>query len=254
MLQSPLDCLGPRLRAAAAVRHYDRQVMELLKKWKHIIYSGFCGMVVVGIAWFVSSDDSSRQFKISFRGAALEMQAENMEVDHEALLDSMYTHEFSRGGLMAWLENKQIFASADPSLVESIANHVCGRIPEDDREERLRRGKECANEPVVAELRRLADSRDPPFHYAADVVKFGVPDDRPKPGTAYVCRNGIFWRKTVRLSNLDDSSRFVRVEVAGHYPCVDPSAPQIQISEEDAVLLIGGPIRRTEEVLAIVVD
>ena len=221
--------------------------------WNHL-YSVITGMALMGVVWFFMSADNSKLLKVSIGEAALEMQADNMEIEHEALLDSMYMNNFTHGGLMEWLASRQIFAASDPALVEAIATHVCEPIPEDDRAARLRLGGECASKPVVAELRRRVDRREPPFHYAADVVRFGVPDDRPPQGRAYACRNGVFWRRTVQLSNLKDNRRFVRVDVTGHYPCVGPSTPHIQLSEEDAVSLVGGPTRRTEEALAIVVD
>lgn len=228
--------------------------MNLLRKWNHI-YSMFCGMALMGVIWFAMSADNSKLLKVSIGDATLEMQADNMEIEHEVLLDSMYTNDFTRGGLMAWLASRQVFAAADPALVEAIATRVCEPIPEDDREARLRLGRECASRPVVAELRRRADHRETPFHYTGDIVRIGVPDARPPQGKAFACRDGVFWRRSVRLTNLNDNQRFVRVEVtAGHYPCVDPTAPQIQLSEEDAVSLFGGPTRRIERAEAIVVD
>ncbi len=221
--------------------------------WNHA-YSVALGMALMGGIWFAMSADNSKLLKVSIGDVTLEMQADNMEIEHEALLDSMYTNDFTRGGLMAWLGSRQIFAAADLALVEAIATQVCEPIPENDREARLRLGRECASKPVVAELRRRADRRATPFHYTADVVKFGVPNDRPPQGRAYACRNGVFWGRTVQLSSLDYNRRSVRVEVTGHYPCVGPSVPHIQLSEEDAVSLVGGPTRRTEEALAIVVD
>ena len=215
----------------------------------------FLGMVLVGVVWFARSSDSSRLLKVSVGPATLEMQADNMEIRHEELLDSMYTNRFTRGGLMAWLASKQIFAAADPSLVEAIATEVCERLPGDNREERLRLGRDCAGKEVVAELRRRADNRMTPFHYIGDVVTIGVPEVRPPNGRAFACRDGVFWRRTVRLTNLKDNQKFVRVEVdAGHYPCAGGTAPQIQLSEEDAISLFGGPTRRIEEAEAIVVD
>ncbi len=225
-----------------------------LRTWNHV-YSGFCGMVLMGIIWFAMSADSSTLLKVSVGEATLEMQADNMEINHEALLDSMYTNGFTRGGLMAWLAGKQIFAAVDPTLVEAIATEVCEPIPEDDRETRLRLGRDCASNEIVAELRRRADRRITPFHYIGDIVTIGVPEARPPQGRAYGCTDGLFWRRTVRLTNLNDDRRFVRVEVtAGHYPCIDPTAPQIQLSEADAVSLFGGPTRRIERAEAIVVD
>ena len=133
-----------------------------LRTWNHI-FSGFCGMALMGIIWFAMSSDSSKLLTVSVGEATLEMQADNMEI--------------------------------------------------------------------------------------------GVPEARPPEGRAYACRDGLFWRRTVRLTNLDDDQRFVRVEVtAGHYPCVDPTAPQIQLSEADAASLFGGPTRRIERAEAIVVD
>lgn len=228
--------------------------MDLFRRWNHV-YSGFCGMALMGVIWFAMSANDSKLLKVSIGDATLEMQADNMEIEHEVLLDSMYTNDFTRGGLMAWLASRQVFAAADPALVEAIATQVCEPIPEDDREARLRLGRECAARPVVAELRRRADHRETPFHYTGDIVRIGVPDTRPPQGMAFACRDGVFWRRSVRLTNLNDNQRFVRVEVtAGHYPCVDPTAPQIQLSEEDAVSLFGGPTRRIERAEAIVVD
>ena len=215
-------------------------------KWNHFS-SGFCGMALMGIIWFAMSADSSRLLKVSIGDAALEMQADNMEIKHEELLELTYTDDFARGGLMDWLASKLIFEAANPELIEAIATKVCAPIPEDDREARLRLGRACANAPVVAELRRRADRRRTPFHYIGDIVTIGVPDDRPLPGRANACRDGVFWRRDVRLTNLIDNQRFIDVAVTGHYPCTDPTAPQIQLSAEDAVSLFGGPTQKYEQ-------
>ena len=226
--------------------------MNLLK-WNNF-YSVFFGMALMGIIWFAMSDDSSRLLKVSIGEATLEMQADNMEIKHEELLELTYTDSFARGGLMDWLASKQIFEAADPELVEAITTKVCAPIPEDDLEARLRLGRDCANKPVVAELRRRADRRRTPFHYIGDIVTIGVPDARPPQGRAYACRDGVFWRRNVRLTNMNDNQRFVSVDVTGHYPCADPTAPQIQLSAEDAVSLFGGPTQKYEQAEAIVVD
>ncbi len=211
-------------------------------------------MALMGIIWFAMANDSSRLLKVSIGEATLEMQADDMEIKHEELLELTYSDSFARGGLIDWLASKNIFEVANPQLVEAITNDVCEPIPEDDREERLRLGRDCANRPVVAELRRRADRRRTPFHYIGDIVTIGVPDLRPPPGRAYACRDGVFWRRHVRLTNLIDNARFINVEVTGHYPCTDPTAPAIQLSEEDAVALFGGPTQKYEQAEAIVVD
>ena len=211
-----------------------------LSQWNHL-YSVFCGMALMGIIWFAMLDDNSRLLKVSIGEATLQMQADNMEIKHEELLEATYKDEFARGGLMDWLASKQIFEADNPELVEAITTRACAPIPQDNREERLRLGRECANAPVVAELRRRADRRRPPFHYIGDIVTIGVPDARPPRGRASACTDGVFWRRNVRLTNLIDNQRFIDVEVTGHYPCTDPTAPQIQLNAEDAVSLFGGP-------------
>ena len=224
-----------------------------LKNWNHL-YSGMCGMVLMGIIWFAMSDDSSKQLKVSIGEAEIEMQADNMEIRHEELLELTYSDKFAHAGFMDWLARKQIFGAEDVRLVDAIVNDVCKPIPEEDREERLRVGRNCANVPVVAELRRRSDRRRPPFHYIGDIVTIGVPDDRLQKGRAAACTDGVFWRQTVRLTNLANSQRSVTVEVSGHYPCADPSAPEIQLNEGDAVSLFGGSTRKYEQAEAIVVS
>ena len=75
----------------------------------------------MGIIWFAMSDDSSRLLKVSIGEATLEIQADNMEIKHEELLELTYTDSFARGGLMDWLASKKIFEAADPELVEAIS-------------------------------------------------------------------------------------------------------------------------------------
>ena len=228
--------------------------MDHLKKWNHL-YSILVGMALMGIIWFGMSNANSKQLKISIGDASLEMQAENMEIRHEELLDMVYADNFARGGLIEWLANKQIFEVANPDIVDVIATKVCAPIPEDDWEMKLHFGRDCAEKPIVAELRRRADHRRVPFHYIGDIVTVGVPENpRPSQGRAYACRDGIFWGKNVRLTNLNDNQRVVNVEVIGYYACTDPTAPKIQLGEEDAIVLFEGPTRKIERAEAIVMN
>ena len=183
------------------------------------------------------------------------MQTENTEIKHEALLEPTYNNDCARAGLVQWLASKQTFRGSDAKLVNVIVNTVGQPSSEDDREASLGIDRECSEKPAVAELRRRADTRRSPFHFVGAKVRVvGVPDERPPRGRADACRDGEFWRRTVRLTYPGDSQRLIQVEFTGHYPCTDPTAPDIQLTEEDAISLFGGPTRQFEEAVAAVVE
>ena len=208
------------------------------------------GALVVGAFWFATASDSERSLKIAVGDASIEMDASGMEIQHENVLQAMWDDSFAQAGLLDWLYGKDVLRALDHRLIEKF----CDPLPEGSREERLRAGRECADKRVVAELRDLSERRRLPFHYIGEVVTIGTPEDPPPKGRAFACRDGVFWREKVRLTNLQHSNRQVLVEARGHYPCTDPSAPKIQIGLEDAAALFGGPTNKIERAEAIIVE
>ncbi len=162
------------------------------------------------------------------------------------------------GIFISLLANEGIYPTDDTRIVDAITA-LCDPIPNTPLAAYLSAARACAEKPVPARLRQLAQQQDPPFHPAGRVVATGVPDqaDQPPVGGANTCQNGEWYRRRILLTNPLDG-RQVTVFASGHYgqgicgPVV--GAADIQLNEEDAFSIFDGPLNKFEEAVAIIVN
>ena len=161
-----------------------------------------------------------------------------------------------RVGLLAWLAGKGIYPPDDRRIVTAIEG-LCEAIPDSPLKEHLEKSEACAKLPVPAALRKLSEAREPPFHRSGVLVTIGVPGveaDRPNKGQAHTCFNGGWLDRMVKLTDLSER-REVTVSAEYHYgrdlPCDDEgTVPTFQLSEEDAVTLLGLSTDKIERAIA----
>jgi hypothetical protein len=188
--------------------------------------------------------------------ASVEFNVEGDSVDYSQLLNNMFADDFLRPAAIGWLgEKKKLYPLYDERLATAIAQELCEPIPDMPFEERLEKGKACANKPVPSRLRALALDHKPPFHYIGVLVKAGVPAEpahQPQPRRANVCRDGGFLGKRLQVINPRTQKTLV-VKAANSYTCTGyVRFPGIQLSPKDALALFEGqPLAALEDVIVV---
>ena len=150
------------------------------------------GLLVAFFIWRTGpSNPTEQSVEVTFPGgAALRLDASQPEIAHDQLLEEIFADTFMRDGLMGWLADKDIFSLQDARLVEALNERLCGSIPEEPLDKKIKASQDCAALPVAAALRELVDQRQVPFHYVGIPVQVGIParEDQPGLGRAHALR------------------------------------------------------------------
>ena len=217
-------------------------------------------LTAFGAGWGVCSitSDSSRQtMELTFPGGSgLKIDTTAPQIAHGKLLDDIFAQQFSRDGLMGWLADKDIFSFGDVRLVEALNNRLCGSIPGQPLDQKIRASQNCANLPVAAGLRQLVSQKRVPFHYVGVSVQVGIParEHQPQLGWASVCEDSELRSKRVELTNLRTPNR-IEIQASGTYRCTGfTKFPDIQLSFKDALALFPGPFNELQEAVAVVLN
>ena len=194
------------------------------------------GAGIVGIFWWSSGSDETRNLSIQFpTGGRIELSAEaDGAIDHAAVLEQIYSREFSRSGMLNWLQSKQVYSLDSRELPDALAA-PCG-TSQVEREA-------CISIPVLQDLRDRVLSHSPPFHYVGEDVEIGVPnqEDQPPVGRAHACAGGRWSGRRIELSIPAAGNSLEVLADAGVYTCTgEVRTPDLQLSFEDADLLFGG--------------
>ena len=203
---------------------------------------------VVGAFWVLDTDET-RNLSIQFpTGGSIELSAEaDGSIDHAAVLERIYSREFSRSGMLSWLQSKQVYSLDDWNLPDALAE-LCGA----SREER----EACVEITVIEDLRVKMLSHSPPFHYVGEDVEIGVPnqEDQPPMGRAHACAGGPWSGRRIELSSPATGNSVEVVADAGVYTCTgEVRTPELQLNFEDADRLFGGePLREYGSARAVV--
>ena len=229
--------------------------------------SGMGKTVVVGLVVLVAlfiglnyfSGPTEQSVEVTFPGgSALRLDASQPEIAHDQLLEEIFADTFMRDGLMGWLVDKDIFSFKDARLVEALNERLCGSIPEEPLDQKIKASQDCAALPVAAALRQLVDQRQVPFHYVGISVQVGIParEDQPGLGRAHACDDSEFRGKRVELTNPRTSNQ-IEVQVSGTYRCTGFQInmfPNIQLGSEDAQELFPGPFQKFQEAIAVALN
>ncbi len=128
---------------------------------------------------------------------------------------------------------------SDASLARKLASSFPSPPREyDDHEGRARHFAELLEEqPLVRELRMLADRSMPPFQRIGEVVRIGVPGEtrhQPPPGRANVPFGSPFDGRRVKVLTTD-GERFLVLDAYGAY--TDVGTVELQLNRDQAVYL-----------------
>lgn len=203
---------------------------------------------------FFNRDSNSQKMTIPTPLGDMVIEAEDGEINPAKFLDSLYSDDYTRGGLMQWLANKNIYRVDDPELAQALTSQVCKTFPTHDLDARLRSEKECAEKSGVKELRQLASEREVPFHRVGKIIEIGIPGSIQEAGRAYACYDSDYLGKRVLIINQGNHMQQVQVEIdhKGRYSCKPSSAPDIQLSKEDA-LAVSDPFYGPKEKAIVIV-
>ena len=224
-------------------------------RWAAI--GGFVVGLFVAVLFF-SRGDSRRSLRVTVPTnggpVSIDLAAENDTMNQVDVLNQLFTDEFSKPGMLAWLANEGIHEIASPQLAAALVNH-CDPIPPEPLAEMLAKQQECEAKPVVKALRDLARTHSRPFHFVGREVDIGVPaeEDQPAEGRANTCSGGDFEGRNVELTNPINNKR-VTVRASGSYLCTGVGrTAHIQLSQADAFRVFDGPLDKYEQAIAVVV-
>jgi hypothetical protein len=228
----------------------ERKTMQLIKVLLPSIVTLIIGIL---IGWrAIPSDPAESEIEWDYPGGSLKINAKKDLNSPEAMLIRLFSTDFSQAGTKKWLkDNYQMFSIEEQSLVDALKD-LCSLGPDMKPEERRQQMETCVKIPVISQLRSLAESHEPPFHYIGFKVKIGIPDPEPKEGTANVCLKNPripseFLGKEIELTNPDNNVS-ITVKATGHYKCTGYNIfPDIQLSLNDARKLFIGQKRQEFE-------
>ena len=100
--------------------------------------------VIVIVFLVINRGSNSQKITIPTPLGGMVVETNNGEINPTKLLDSLYSDDYTRGGLIQWLSNKNIYSVDDPALARALASQVCEPFPVNDLVARLRSEKECA--------------------------------------------------------------------------------------------------------------
>jgi hypothetical protein len=226
--------------------------------WPFIVGVAFGALVVLLVWKYGPAQPRKTSLKVTGPDgkASIEFNVEGDSVDYSQLLNKMFDDDFLRPAAIGWLgEKKKLYPLHEERLATAIAQELCEPIPDLPLEERLEKGKTCANKPVPSRLRALAFDHKPPFHYIGVPVKAGVPAeprDQPQTHRANVCREGGFLGKRLQVINPRTQKTLI-VKAANSYTCTGyVRFPGIQLSPQDATALFEGqPLAALEDVIVV---
>ncbi len=210
--------------------------------------------VIVIVVLVINRDSNSQKVTIPTPLGAIVVETNNGEIDPPKFLDSLYADNYTRGGLMQWLSDRNIYSVDDPAFARALASQVCEPFPDDDLDAKLRSEKECAEKSGIKELRQLAFKHEVPFHRVGEIVEISMPGIIQETGRAYACYNSNYLGRTVLIINQRNYMQQVEVEIdsKGRYSCKLSSGPDIQLSREDA-LAVSDPFYGPKEKAIVIV-
>lgn len=232
-----------------------------MKKWMANALKGVVGILVVGLIVVLAmpDDPTTQSVNITFPGNfAFEMDVSEPEIAHSALLEQLFSEQFTRDGVIGWLATEQrMFRISDARLATALENELCDPIPDSPLPERIEKGRECVARPVVSAIRQLQEERRVPFHYVGVPIQVGVQANqasRPFSDRANVCRESEFLGR--RLELIDPiSNQAIEVLASGSYPCTGFSRyPDVQLGPAQARELFNRPLLEYQDAVAVVLD
>jgi hypothetical protein len=137
---------------------------------------------------------------------SIQMRIEDKMVAHGAVLDSIWSRDFSTKATLGWLKEKDVFHYQDSGLAGRLGDAMPDATTHgngeslDERKARLEGA--IAENPLIADLRGRVRELQPPFQYIGKEVRVGVPSgNRPRSNVAYVAFGSEFDGRVVEIWN-----------------------------------------------------
>ncbi len=196
-----------------------------LKNYPMIITGVTCLIIGIAIGWVIDNSGAKKtDIKWKFGDNELNLNLEQDLNNVSAMLEKIFSEDFSKRGTVAWLKTHQnLYEPGDVDIASKIAELNY-------------------KDPVSVKLRDVSAQRTGPWAYQMDTVKIGVPSkiSQPNTGFANVCENGEFFTKHLILYSMDESNS-IEVKGTGKYACPKglTKYPDIQLNAADAERLLG---------------
>jgi hypothetical protein len=219
--------------------------------------------LVIGflIGWrAIPADPVESEIEWDYPGGSLKINAKTDLNSPENMLKRLFSTSFSKAGTEKWLKDNYMMYSLEEEALVNALQELCAPPANLSAKERQKFMEACVNSPVLAQLRSLAENKEPPFHYIGVDVMVGIPDPEPEPGIANVCLKNPriplrFLGKQIELTNPVNNVT-ITVKAVGHYTCTGYNKfPDIQLNLEDARKLFSGQNRQaydTTKVIAVI--
>ncbi len=169
---------------------------------------------------------------------AIQMRIEDKMVAHNAVLDSIWSKDFSRDATLGWLSAKDVYHYRNSAIAGRLAEAMPAApegAGETIEERKARLEAAIAESPLIADLRGRARGLQPPFQYLGKKVSVGVPSgNRPRTNVAYVAFGSEFDGRVVEIWNPVNDKR-VTVFAQGAFVPTESVTVDFQMNRRQAV-------------------
>ena len=200
----------------------------------YLAYLGYNSYIIntktISIGWNFGGNQNSIQLTVS-----------ESNLEFNTVMDSIWSNEESKEVTRVWLQKKDFFHYQDRELANFLSTQM-GRTPSDGArettEERMRRLNESLDDnPLISELRKLAQNYQPPFQHIGKMISVGVPSgQQPEDDIVYVSFGSEFEGRKVQIWNPKNGKHEVFRARGAFY---DTEAVQVdfQMNESQAIEL-----------------
>ena len=186
---------------------------------------------------------------------SIQMRIEDKIVAHGAVLDSIWSKDFTREATLEWLTAKDVYHYRNSALAGRLGEampdattHGNGETL-DERKTRLEGA--IAENPLIADLRGRARELQPPFQYIGKEVRVGVPSgNRPRSNVAYVAFGSEFDGRVVEIWNPMNDKRLT-VSAQGAFLPTAAVTVDFQMNRRQAVDLFNR-VEQTADAVAVI--
>lgn len=172
---------------------------------------------------------------------SVELTVSQSNVEFNAVMDSIWSDENSKAVALQWLRGKDFFHFQDRELADFLSKRMA-KTPSDGAgettEQRMYRLNESLNDnPLIRELRNLAQSYKPPFQHIGKKVRVGVPSGKqPRDSTVYVSFGSEFMGRSVEILNLKNQKNMV-FRARGAFDDTEAIQIDFQMNSSQAIYL-----------------
>ena len=184
---------------------------------------------------------------------AIRMRIEDKMVAHDAVLDSVWSRDFSREATLGWLAARDVYHYRNSAIAGRLAEEMpvspqSGSENIEARKARLEAA--IAENPLIADLRGRAHGLQPPFQRLGKDVRVGVPSgNRPRANVAYTAYGSEFDGRVVEIWNPVNDKR-ATVFAQGAFLPTETVTIDFQMNRRQAIDLFDR-VEATAEAVAV---